>query len=114
MIRELALKISLSSTWDYYNSPQWQNHKKFCRIFQTSNDQTARAPSVSHILWMTNVSVFFGINIPPLLCGVPSHSANSHATAVAANQGTVGSDLGSVFIIESDKSLFLLLSSSYK
>lgn len=39
-----------------------------------------------HIFCGWHVAMFFWVNIPPLLCGVPSHSANSHATVVAANR----------------------------
>ena len=63
---------------------------------------------------MTYVAMFFWVNILTLLCAVPSHSANSYATSVAANHRNCRTIFKSVFIMESDKFLLLLLSSLYQ
>lgn len=104
-----APQTLLQPTWDNYNTPQQKDHKKFCHIFQT-----VPAPSASHSLWMTRVAIFFGVNIPPVLGGVPSYSANTRPLVWLLTRDTEGPGPGSVLTMKSDKLLSLLLSSLYK
>lgn len=113
-MRGLAPQTLLPSTWDNYNSPQQNHHKKSCHIFQTGSNQAVSAPSASHILWMTYVAVFFWVNIPPLLCGAPLTLQTVIPLLWLLTGETVGPDPGSVFIMETDKSPLLLLVPSYK